>query len=237
MNLLKNIVLKSIVKERYKMEMKSADVSKGKLRGTYMAILIPLGVAINLVGGEVAFRLSLPLYMDSIGTAIIAAIMGPFVGAVLGVLYNVINAIIGGNMMSALFGICNIATAFVVGFMAKKGKFKTVVHAIIATVGVALANALLGAPIAIVVYGGIQGSGVDLVVAGFLALGNDILNAAFMARVPINLVDKGIAVFVAWLILKRLPANMQSLSGRVDKNEGKIEKNGKVAAEGPREQG
>jgi energy-coupling factor transport system substrate-specific component len=235
MNLSKNIVLKSIFKERYKMEMKSADVSKGRLRGTYMAILIPLGVAINLVGGQVATRLQLPLFMDSIGTAIIAAIMGPFVGAVSGVLYNVIASIINGNMMGTLFGICNIATALIVGLMAKKGKFETLVHAIIATVAVALANALLGAPIAIVVYGGIQGSGVDLAVAGFLALGNDILNAAFLARIPINLVDKGIAVFVAWLILKRLPANMRSLSGRVDKNEGKIEESGKAAAEGPQQ--
>jgi energy-coupling factor transport system substrate-specific component len=195
------------------MEMKSVDVSKGKLRGTYMAILIPLGVAINLVGGQVATRLGLPLFMDSIGTAIVAAIMGPFVGAISGVLFNIIASIIGGNMMGSLFGLCNVATAFIVGFMARSGKFKTIVHAIIATVGVALANAILGAPIAIVVYGGIQGSGVDLATAGFLALGNDILSAAFLARIPINLADKGIAVFVAWLILKRLPVNMQSLSG------------------------
>jgi energy-coupling factor transport system substrate-specific component len=209
--------------------MKSADASKGKLRGTYMAILIPLGVAINLVGGQVASRLQLPLFMDSIGTAIIAAIMGPFVGAISGLLYNIIASIIGGNMMGCLFGICNIATAFIVGFMAKGGKFKTVVHAVIATIAVALANALLGAPIAIVVYGGIQGSGVDLAVAGFLALGNDILSAAFLARVPINLADKGIAVFVAWLILKRLPANMQILSGGGGKS--KIEEAGKTAEE------
>ncbi|MDR1899987.1 MAG: hypothetical protein LBQ55_08275 [Treponema sp.] len=219
------------------MAMKSVDVSKGKLRGTYMAILIPLGVAINLVGGQVAGRLQLPLFMDSIGTAIIAAIMGPFIGAVSGVLYNIIASIIGGNMVASLFGICNIATAFIVGFMAQGGKFKTVVHAIIATVAVALANAILGAPIAIVVYGGIQGSGVDVAVAGLLALGNDILSAAFIARVPINLADKGIAVFVAWLILKRLPANMQGLAGGKAKVGGKIDSGEKTAGEGPEGQG
>jgi energy-coupling factor transport system substrate-specific component len=219
------------------MEMKSADASKGKLRGTYMAILIPLGVAINLVGGQVATRLGLPLFMDSIGTAIVAAIMGPFVGAVSGVLFNIIASIIGGNMMGSLFGICNIATAFIVGFMARGGKFNTIIHAIIATVGVALANAILGAPIAIVVYGGIQGAGVDLAVAGFLALGNDILSAAFLARIPINLVDKGIAVFVAWLILKRLPANMRSLSGVRIQDGNKTEEEGKAATEEPGKQG
>lgn len=195
------------------MSMRSVDSSKGKLRNTYIAIMIPLGVAINLVGGQVASKLALPLYMDSIGTAIVAAVMGPWVGAVSGVLYNVISALISGNMLSVMFGLCNIATAFIIGFMAKSGKFTTWVHAVVATILVALANAIMGAPIAVVVYGGIQGGGVDLVVAGFLAVGQDILSAAFLARVPINLVDKGIACFVAWLILMRLPENMRTMAG------------------------
>lgn len=203
------------------MSMRSVDSSKGKLRSTYIAIMIPLGVAINLVGGQVAAKLALPLYMDSIGTAIVAAVMGPFVGAVSGVLYNVIGALINGNMLSIMFGICNIATAFIVGFMAKSGKFTTWVHAVVATILVALANAIMGAPIAVVVYGGIQGGGVDLVVAGFLAAGQDILSAAFLARVPINLVDKGIACFVAWLILMRLPENMRTMAGSRKKAETK----------------
>ena len=195
------------------MGMRTIDSSKGKMRTTYMAILIPLGIAINFVGGQIASRLALPLFLDSIGTAIVAAIMGPFVGAVSGVGFNIISSIIGGNILSSLFGICNIATAFIVGFMTRAGKFKTVVHVIIATVAVALANALLGAPIAVVVYGGIQGGGVDLLVAGMLSLGRDILSAAFLARVPINLVDKGIAVFAAWLILMRLPDSLKNLAG------------------------
>lgn len=194
------------------MAMKTVDSSKGKLRSTYMAIMIPLGVAINLVGGQVAGKLGLPIFMDSIGTAIVAAIMGPFVGAVSGLLYNVISALIGGNMLSVLFGLCNIATAFIVGFMARAGKFQTVAHIVVATILVALANAILGAPIAVVVYGGIQGGGVDLVVAGFLAAGQDIASAAFLARIPTNLVDKGIACVIAWLILMRLPENMRNMA-------------------------
>lgn len=195
------------------MAMKSIDSSTGKLRTTYIAILVPLGIAINFVGGQISGRLSLPLFLDSIGTAIVAAIMGPWIGAISGVMFNIISSLIGGNIMASLFGICNLATALIVGYMARYGKFHTLVHAIIATVAVALANALLGAPIAVVVYGGIQGSGVDLLVAGFLKMGQDILSSALYARIPINLADKGIAVFVAWIILKRLPENMKSLAG------------------------
>jgi energy-coupling factor transport system substrate-specific component len=205
------------------MTFKQADASSGKLRSTYIAILIPLGIAVNLIGGQIATQLRIPLFMDSIGTAIVASIMGPYVGAVSGFMYNVISAIISGNIMSSLFGFVNVATAFIVGFFARAGKFKTFTDAVIVTVLVGISNAMLGAPIAVVVYGGIQGSGVDLVTAGFLALGNDIMSAAFLARVPTNLVDKGIAVFAAWLILRKLPDHLKTLTGAKPKKVAVVE--------------
>lgn len=59
------------------MAMNSIDSSKGRLRSTYVAIMIPLGVAINFVGGQIATSLGLPIYLDSIGTIIVSAIMAP----------------------------------------------------------------------------------------------------------------------------------------------------------------
>ena len=78
----------------------------------------------------------------------------------------------------------------------------------------ALWNAIIGAPIAMVVYGGVDGNvGTNLMIVGLQALGNDLAGAAFLARIPVNLIDKGIACFIAWGILKKLPENMRSLSG------------------------
>ena len=39
--------------------------------------LISLGIAINIVGAFIALGLKLPIYLDSIGTIMIAAILGP----------------------------------------------------------------------------------------------------------------------------------------------------------------
>lgn len=108
--------------------MNSIDSSKGRLRGTYIAIMIPLGVAINYVGGQIASSLGLPIYLDSIGTVIVAAIMGPWVGAISGALYNIISALIGGNILGSLFAICNIGSGLIVGFMARRKKFHTIPH-------------------------------------------------------------------------------------------------------------
>ena len=63
-----------------------------------------------------------------------------------------------------------------------------------------------------VVYGGVDGNvGTNLMIVGLQALGNDLAGAAFLARIPVNLIDKGIACFIAWGILKKLPENMRSL--------------------------
>ncbi|MFQ9901159.1 MAG: hypothetical protein ACLRWF_05515 [Ruthenibacterium sp.] len=76
--------------------------------------------------------------------------------------------------------------------MARYGKYKNILHVIIATVLVSLWNSIVAAPIAMVVYGGIDGNvGTNLMIVGFQALGTDLASAAFLARIPANLVDKG----------------------------------------------
>lgn len=197
------------------MAMNSVDTSKSRLRGTYIAIMIPIGVAINYIGGLIASSLGLPIYMDSIGTVIVAAIMGPWIGALSGALYNVIASLISGNIPAMLFAICNIGSGLIVGYMARLGLFKKWWHIIIATVLVSLWNAGTGAPLAMVVYGGIDSNvGTNLLIASMQAIGKDLGTAAFWARVPSNLVDKGIACVIAWIILKKLPENMKSLNGK-----------------------
>lgn len=196
------------------MAMNSIDSSKGRLRSTYVAIMIPLGVAINFVGGQIATSLGLPIYLDSIGTIIVAAIMGPWIGATSGILFNIISSLVRGNIMASLFGLCNLGSGVIVGYMARYGKYKKGWHIVVATVLVSLWNAIVAAPIAMVVYGGIDGNvGTNLMIVGLQALGNDLMGAAFLARIPANLVDKGIACVIAWIILRKLPENTQNLSG------------------------
>lgn len=195
------------------MAMQSTE-SKSRLWGTYVAIMIPLGVAINYVGGLLNSALGGPLYLDSIGTAVVAAVMGPWVGAISGLLYNVVSALMGGNMVSALFGICNIGTGLIVGYMTKWGFFEKWWQVlIVANVLVSFWNAATGSPIASVVYGGVDGSaGTSVSIAALQAIGADLVTAGFIARMPINLVDKGIAVLIAWIVYKRLPENIKNFN-------------------------
>ena len=195
--------------------MKTVD-SKNRMYGTYVAIMIPLGVAINYVGSLLNSALGGPLYLDSIGTAVVAAVMGPWIGVASGVLFNVISALMGGNMLSALFGICNIGTGLITGYMVRFGWFeKWWQAAIVNNLLVSFWNAATGSPIASVVFGGVDSSlGTSATIAALQAIGTDLISAGFIARMPINLIDKGIAAVIAWIVYKRLPENMKSFNAK-----------------------
>ena len=44
--------------------------------------LVPIGVAVNFIGGTIILLLKLPIYLDSIGTIIVGALCGVWPGVI-----------------------------------------------------------------------------------------------------------------------------------------------------------
>ena len=59
---------------------------------TYKICIVAFAICINLVGGQIALFLKLPIYLDSIGTVFIASTLGP----IYGMLPNVISGLFMG---------------------------------------------------------------------------------------------------------------------------------------------
>src|SRR5271157_2788602 len=148
----------------------------------------------------------LPFFFDSILTACAGALFGWLPGVLAGLWTNLAWEVMFGFPMTMLpFGICNMSTGLIVGLMAFSGHFRTGVHALVAVLLVTASNSILGALIATYLYGGITGAAaVDYLVVGLLATGRAVLSAAFLARIPANLIDKSIAVFAAFFLLRYL---------------------------------
>ena len=53
--------------------------------------LIPIAIIINSVIGEIVGSIGLPLYLDSVGTVLVAALAGPVAGMATGALNNVVS--------------------------------------------------------------------------------------------------------------------------------------------------
>lgn len=161
--------------------------------------VVIVALATNLGLSLLNTALNLPFFLDSIGTAVAAATLGIVPALVVAVGTNVLFELVYGFTLTHLpFAICGIATVLIVrGFM-RIGWFDAIGHALIVSLAVAFANAVLGAVIATFLFGGITGVGIDYLVSGLITSGGSLFSASFWARVPANIIDKTFAVFVAY---------------------------------------
>ena len=168
-----------------------------------VAASVLVGGALNASFVVVNTHLFLPLFLDSIFTACVAALFGWLPGLFTGLWTNLACEIMLGFPMTVLpFAICNMSTGLIVGLMSERGQFRSGLNALVGVLLVTVSNSVLGALIATFLYGGITGSAaVDYVVVGLLAAGRQLFSATFLARIPANLVDKGIAVVAAYVLL------------------------------------
>lgn len=194
------------------MEMKTSTGAGKKLKSNYAMILIPICIAVNVVGGIIANQLKLPVFLDSIGTCLAGVILGPLLGAAAGFMTQLVVALINGEVLVIAFGLVQIGVGITAGLFAKTGLFTKWIHVVIASLVAAFIASLIAAPVATFLFGGVHGQGVDFLVAGLMASGRDIFSSAFLARIPANLVDKGFALGITFVIMKRLPDNMKNLT-------------------------
>ncbi len=161
-------------------------------------------VAMNIVLGIITSALGIPLYLDTLGTVLTAALFGPVPGIIVGALSNIITGLIY-SVRDIPFALVNMAVGLVVGLVAKKCKFSLVTAAI---TGLALSFICpaIGTPIGIYVYGGLQGNISDVVVTGLVKAGQSIFAASFLTKVGSNLIDKVGTCIIAVLLIKAMPA-------------------------------
>ena len=140
---------------------------KGSKNVSKMAFfLLPLGIAVNFIGGQVATLLNLPIYLDAIGTMVVAALCGP--------IYSVATALVTGLLMSIthptnLVYIGNyLAVGLFSGLFAYWGFYKNVWKSCIAGAVVGLFCGVAGSTVTVAVMGGYSAS-IRGIITAFLA--------------------------------------------------------------------
>jgi len=178
-------------------------------------VIVAIGIAINIVGGTLATSLKLPVFLDAIGTMLSAVILGPWLGALTGLLSNVFIGIFT-NPTSIPFGLVNAVIGLVVGYIAMKRGFEDYVTPAIVGVILAFVAPLVGSPIAVYVYGGLTGGGVDILYGVLLGTSDRVFSSAFLARIPANLVDKLISGYLIMFIIRSLPPQWKPIANGND---------------------
>ena len=166
-------------------------------------LLIPVGVAVNVVGGQLASLLHLPMYLDTIGTIFTGIIAGPWVGAVTGLLTNVVTGIL--NPVIFWFNHVNVIAGLVTGFLARAGWFTDWKKGLLATIIQAAVSTIASAPPVVYVYGGVTGSGTSLISAVMIASGKSIWASFLSVEIIWTIIDRIISWLISLGVMKVIP--------------------------------
>lgn len=162
------------------------------------------GGLLNCLGSTLNIALGSPLFLDSIFTAASGALFGPWMACLCALATHAsLVCLHGWDLQWACFLPCSLATGLISALFAGKRKPASLYAIILCSFFVALANALIGGTIAAFAFGGITTHTSDYLVTGLLLAGQSMLSASFLARVPLNLIDKGIAVGLAFILYSR----------------------------------
>ena len=118
---------------------------------TKSLVLIPIAVGINLIGGTLCSALKLPLFLDMIGTIVIACLSGPWVAALCGLLTNLFLALVA-NPVYLPYALVSVLCGLVTGYMVKAGLFKKFWGVILTWLVCTLVNVVSASCITIFVF-------------------------------------------------------------------------------------
>jgi energy-coupling factor transport system substrate-specific component len=177
---------------------------------TYVVAIVPVAAALNIVGSQINTILHLPTFLDMIGTCVVAIVLGPWWGALVGVITNGVGSFFSGPI-DLPFAVVNVAGALVWGYGVRNLKMgKNYYTYFLLAVIVGFLCSVIAVPIYVFIFGGATGHFSDMLTAAFLAMGQNLLVSVFSSNILVSLADKIISSFVALAIIEALPKNLTS---------------------------
>lgn len=180
---------------------------------TFKICLLALAVCINLIGGQLALTLRLPIYLDSIGTMLVGALCGP----VYGMLPNLLSGLIFG-MTTDIYSLYFAPVGMIVGWMSgvvwrKKTAAKWWPAA--AALAITVPGTLVSAAICAELFGGITSSGSTVLVQLLAKTPLGMTASVFLVQIITDYFDRLITMILVIRLLHLLPDRIKKqIEGR-----------------------
>lgn len=167
-----------------------------KLKKTYeICLFVGICILINYVGKILSNFLVLPVWMDSVGTAFSAYVLGPVCGAVVGAASNIMYCF--HFKMSLFYGLTNLVVGVTVGICAKKGFLKNMFGVLSTAFLVALLSVLVSVPLNFILADGATGNVWGDGVSGLLQeLGCNKVISNIAGEFYLDFVDKVVTMLI-----------------------------------------
>lgn len=169
---------------------------------------ISIAIAINLVGANLALFLRLPIYLDTIGTLLIAVILGPWYAASTAFLSALINWMTT-DIFSLYYSPVAIVVAIITGILIKRNCkpsslfWKSLI--------ISLPGTIIASVITVILFKGITSSGSSIIAQFLHGIGLDMTSSLILVQVGTDYMDRLISlilVFSTITLLKKHSPNL-----------------------------
>lgn len=165
--------------------------------------IIPLAVIANAAIGQIVGSIGIPLYVDAVGTVLIAALAGPAAGLTTGAVSSVVWGLF--NPTALPFAAVGAAVGWMAGAAIRRGAFKAIWRIVVSGAVIGIVAGMLSAPIAAFVYGGTAGVGTGALVSLFREVTGSLISSVTLQSVVSDPLDKIIVLLLVWAIIRALP--------------------------------
>lgn len=169
---------------------------------------ISIAIAINLVGANLALFLRLPIYLDTIGTLLIAVILGPWYAASTAFFSALINWMTT-DIFSLYYSPVAIVVAIITGILIKRNckpsslLWKSLI--------ISLPGTIIASVITVILFKGITSSGSSIIAQFLHGIGLDMTSSLILVQVGTDYMDRLISlilVFSTITLLKKHSPNL-----------------------------
>lgn len=177
---------------------RAGSVWSGRQRLLLIAATLLAALGVNLVGGELVIWLELPLFLDMIGTAVVAIALGPWYAVAVAIVTQFAAVPLHGNSEGLPFIPVAIVGALIWGYGARRGNLaRSLPRFLLLSVVVALACTIVAVPITAAVFEGYSSHvAANSLTDRFQSVGENLVVAVASSNLTASVFDKLIAGFV-----------------------------------------
>ena len=177
----------------------------------YPLMLVPAGIALNMLVSKTAAALGLPLYLDTLGTVLAAVLGGYLPGILTGYLTNLLNGF--SDVTNIYYGSINALIGVAAAFYASRGYWDKKFRALLTVPVFTLIGGALGSLLTWYLYSfsinlASPSGGLSLRLYG---IGVPIFWSQFIADIIMDLPDKTLIVLMSLGILRLIPQKWRPL--------------------------
>ena len=168
--------------------------------------VIALAIVLNVIGGQIALLFHLPIYLDSMGTIMIAMLYGPVYGMLPPLLYGLVMGFTL-DIYSLYFMPVGLMLGLMTGLVSRYFSLKNwrmIPGAMLITIPGTIVSSIITA----VLFGGITSSGSTVIVQALNKAGLGLTASVFIVQILTDYLDRLLSLVIVTYLLHVIPSDL-----------------------------